>query len=378
MTHRANDRFSEIEKEFKDVVGLSKSELDAKARQSKQPAVPEQRRDFFGEILKQIDILNGVISEETMITLKRDQFHEDLFSSEAANQKVYRVALPTKPAIVSVQLVRSFDDGAEGTLCCYASTDCSNPSAQNYQLYGETSIEYMHYFPEPVEAEKGGYIDRRQVAPNKKFLFLSVEFSQQKKKGYAECRYRIRYELQKITIAMTGEEFRAKPRVVPMRQWEKSVQAARQDPEKQESLNGIIQQRHEEMRARIAKLDCVKRNKVFVSPMIKFTHHCQKAVKNCQQAIDVQKRKAALDERRVEWLQRAEARRVQRIAAGKGAAETGDRAAPTKGTAVESLDVKTTHDKYQDVVPAKLCFDSDLSEMLDGKACSTEEEENVS
>lgn len=321
MARRANERYMEIEAEL-EVADVSVSKPADGGKRSQNPRAPVQqqevRRDFFGEILQQVEVLQGKgVAVDTIMALERNQFHEDLLEAHRPNAfayDVYRIPLPTKPGIVSVQLERNWETGQEGTLCCYASTDCSNPTAQNHQLHGETGIEYTHAFKVPVEAENGGFIDRRKVVPNKKNLFLSVDFSRRD----LTVRYRIRYTLSKITIALTEEEFREKPRVAPMRQWEKRIIDIKQDREKLDAFNNLLQQRVDEEKERVRKLDVVKLNRSMPSPVIKYKNHCLTAVKNCQHEEEVQSRKAAIDDdlaqRRVDWLHRAEARRVREAA----------------------------------------------------------------
>jgi hypothetical protein len=314
MTQRANDRL--LEYAFVEGEITPKSRAAGTTAPSDRGKVPvqeqEERRDVFGEILKQVDILRGMGTAET-ITLRRNQIREDFCAPSCP--KVYRVALPTKPAIISIEVERFLgEDRQDGTLSCYASTETVKPCAQNHQLFGETGVEYIHAFTEVTEGNDGRYVDRRKVAPDKKYLYISIDFSTRGQ----ECRYRIRCVLNKMTIVLTEEELRERPACVPTQQWEKRIIDIKNDPVKKADFDVKMKEHKEAMEQKLGQSDFVKRNRKIQAPVVKYTQQCQMALDNCQHQTQVQKRKEELlndlSQRRVEWLHRAEARRAREAA----------------------------------------------------------------
>lgn len=311
MTQRANERFLEVG--FKGSAATQSGQREKKRNAVWAPQQEqEQRRDVFGEILKQVEVLSGVGSAE-IITLKNGKAVEDFCAPNC--QKVYRFALPAKPAIVTVQLERFYDNGQEGTLSIFASTETDKPSSQNHQLFGESSVEYTHCFKEPIEGNDGKYIDRRKVVPDKKYVYVSIEFSLRS----VECRYRIICSLHKMAILLTEDELRERPAAPATRGWERKIHEIKNDPVKKTDFDDTLKQLQQAQEERNHNFritgNHIKKNRTIVSAMVKHTQHCHSAIKSAQHHTEIQKRKVAMNDdlaqRRVEWLHRAEVRRAK-------------------------------------------------------------------
>lgn len=156
----------------------------------------------FDEIVKQIDVLNG--KGEHIVILHAGHPHEDYCLKN--RHKIYKIALPTKPVQMNVEVMnlghKESAGSTAGSITIYGSVDTEHPSGRMHQVSGHESISHAHAYHHPKMDDENCPIDRRKVAPHHKWFFISVEAA------WADCRFRVRAAPSSMSIQLTKAELK--------------------------------------------------------------------------------------------------------------------------------------------------------------------------